>query len=146
LEVDGIFLGPKTYWTERDAGPRYTLEIKCFSEVQVEHHLAELLRAYRAFHLEPDEAEPPHRGNADGADKSRRFFQAFFADQLASAGNEGFLLHSEEEDALNVFSKWTRQNLRQIPCELRRERFQDLEECFERIATLPAAALIKGVK
>jgi hypothetical protein len=95
--------------------------------------LAGLLRAYL-------------KGNADSADKSRRYLQAFFAKQLASAGNEGFLLYNEEEDILNVFSKWTRQNLRKIPCEIRKEKFVDLEERFERIASFPGAALIKGIQ
>jgi hypothetical protein len=139
-------MGPKTYRAEREAGPRYTLGIECFSEVQVEDHLAELLRAYRAFHLGPGEAEPPYEGNADGADESRRFFEAFFAKQLASAGDEGFLLYNEEEHVLTMFSKWTHWNLRQIPCEFRREKFGELEERFERIAALPAAALIKRIQ
>lgn len=138
--------GPKINCTERATQSRYTLRIERFSETEVDEHLAELLRAYRAFHLEPDEAEAPQQRDAEAADKSRRLFQAMFGNQLTSAGNEEFLLYNEEEDVLDMFAVWTRQYLQQIPSQLREEKFEDLSASFERLVTFPAAALIKRIQ
>lgn len=114
--------------------PRFAIEFEYLSEDEIEEYLAELLVAYRAFYLDPDEAEPPQPRDPATARKSRYIFKSTFRDQLSSAEDEEFLLQEEEEDVLDVFMTWVR--ARQIPSGIRKETFGSLSECLEHVDKL----------
>ena len=80
--------------------PSYTVEVEYFSDDEIELHLEGHLSTYRAFYLEPDEAEPPRPRDADTARASWRALKAIFGDRLGSAEDEFLLGGDEEEDIL----------------------------------------------
>ncbi|KAK3902600.1 hypothetical protein C8A05DRAFT_15365 [Staphylotrichum tortipilum] len=118
----------------------HALEVEFLSEDEIEAHLAELVSAYRAFHLDPDENELPSQqqqqppdGSARAAAASRDTLRAVFVGQLRSAEDEQrLLLRGEEEDVLNALAAWVRET--QVPASgVRRETFQDVRACLERL-------------
>ncbi|KAL2166880.1 hypothetical protein VTG60DRAFT_2059 [Thermothelomyces hinnuleus] len=129
----------------RATRPRYTIEIECFSEDELEEYLAALLSAYRAFYLEPDRAEPSRvQGDPDRAQRSRRILKTIFDQQLGSAEDEEFLLREEEEDILDAFMEWARE--REVaygggP----QETFETRSECLERLESWTNAPVAKNI-
>jgi hypothetical protein len=129
--------------TERNHTPRYAIEVQCFSEDKISEHLAQLLTAYRAFYLEPDEAEPPRRGDANRARRSRHILRTIFAHQLNSAEDEKFLLQEEEEDILDAFLFWIRE--KQTASALDRKTFDTSPECLEHFNSLVLSPFVKYI-
>jgi hypothetical protein len=129
--------------TGSNAKANYAIAIETFSEDELEEHLSELLSAYRACYLEPDEAEPQRPKDPIIARRSRHIFKAIFENQLNSAEDEGLLLQEEEEDVLDMFITWLREM--QVPFGDGSETFQDLSECLQRMGELAVAPLIKKI-
>ncbi|KXX74094.1 hypothetical protein MMYC01_208905 [Madurella mycetomatis] len=123
--------------------PKYAIEIECFSEDEIEGQLAELLSAYRAFYLEPDETEAESPRNAESGRRGRRTLKAIFENHLHSAAEEGLLLEGEEEDVLDMFMLWLREM--GIPAGIRSETFNDMSECFGRLDELAVEPFIKKI-
>ncbi|KAL2154511.1 hypothetical protein VTH82DRAFT_3187 [Thermothelomyces myriococcoides] len=133
--VDHTSSGEKTRLMEksRTTQPRYAIDVECFSEDELEEYFAELLRAYRAFYLEPDEAEQPRvQGDPDRAQRSRRILKTVFEQQLGSAEDEEFLLEEEEEDVLDAFMEWAREGQGTYRS-ASQESFETLSECLDRL-------------
>ncbi|KAL2161643.1 hypothetical protein VTH06DRAFT_8205 [Thermothelomyces fergusii] len=125
--------------------PRYIIDIEYFSEDELEEYLAALLKAYRAFYLEPDGAEPPRaEGDPDRAQRSRRILKNIFDQQLGSAENEEFLLREEEEDILDAFMEWAREwpGVYDGAC---RESFETWSECLERLESWMSTPAAKNI-
>jgi hypothetical protein len=125
--------------------PHYTLEVEYFSEDEIEEQLAQLLSAYRAFYLEPDEAEPPRPGRPVRARKSRLAFKAIFKDQLSSAQDETLLLQGEEEDVLDMMLGWIR-GMQMPPGGLRREFLDERSDCLSRLCGLAGVPCVKEIR
>ena len=113
-------LAEKWIWTDRIQDGnlasyfelRYTtmVEVEYFSDDEIERHLEGHLGAYRAFYLEPDEAEPPRPRDADTARAGWRTLKAIFGDRLDAAEDDEFLLGGdEEEDILGWLVIWARE-------------------------------------
>ncbi|GAB1310782.1 hypothetical protein MFIFM68171_00992 [Madurella fahalii] len=128
---------------QRAAKPNHAIEIEYFSEDEIEERLAELLSAYRAFYLEPDEAEAEKSRIADSARRGRRALKAIFENHLHSAEDEGLLLEREEEDVLNMFMLWLRET--GMPTGIRSETFNDMSDCLSRLDELAVAPFIKKI-
>ncbi|KAK3310708.1 uncharacterized protein B0T15DRAFT_46572 [Chaetomium strumarium] len=129
--------------TRWNNNPRYAIEAQCFSEDEISERLAQLLTAYRAFYLEPDEAQPPRPRDADRARRSRHILRTIFAHQLNSAGGEEFLLQEEEEDILDAFLLWIRE--KQTASALDRKAFDNLPECLEHFNTLVLSPFVRYI-
>ena len=131
----------------------HALEVEFLSEDEIESHLAQLVRAYRAFHLDPDEKEPPQeRGDSVRAAASRETLRAVFARQLGSAEDERrVLLRGEEEDVLNALAAWVREMQagdggRGSGGSVRRETFQDARACLERLQAATGERFVKQIR
>jgi hypothetical protein len=121
------------------ARPGYTITVEHFSEDQIEAHLAGHLSAYRAFYLEPDEAEVPRPRCVHAARQGWRTLRAVFGDRLSSAADHDFLLQREEEDVLNRLLSWVRE--KQAAC--RPGPFEGLSECIKQLGELKVMAFVK---
>lgn len=128
---------------QRAGKPKYTIEIECFSEDEIEGQLAELLSAYRAFYLEPAEVEVENPRNAESGRRGRRALKVIFENHLHSAEEEGLLLEGEEEDVLDMFMLWLRDM--EIPAGVRSETFNDMLECIDRLDELAVTPFIKKI-
>ncbi len=147
---------PRT--TTTNPAPLHALEVEFLSEDEIESHLAELVRAYRAFHLDPDENDPTeHQQPPDSvrAAASRDTLRAVFARQLRSIEDERrLLLRGEEEDVLNALSAWVRETTaatttattQGAPARgIRRETFQDAGACLERLQAATGERFVKRI-
>lgn len=143
---DQDFIGLETA-SERESDSTaiadYAIAVEVFTEDEIEEHLSKLLVAYRAFYLEPDEAEPRGSTDAVSARRSRYIFKAIFKNHLNSAEDEGYLLQEEEEDVLDMFMTWLR--AMQAQPAVRGELFEDLSECLERVGELANAPFVKKI-
>lgn len=139
----GNFSGSESGSTGRFHRPNYAIEVECFSEEDIQGHLAELLTAYRAFYLEPDKEEPPRSRDAGSAGRSRGIFRTIFRQQLGSAENESFLLQEEEEDVLDVLLRWIRES--HMSSLDRHGAFEGLAACLQRLGELATVPFIKSI-
>ncbi|KAK4105936.1 hypothetical protein N658DRAFT_138024 [Parathielavia hyrcaniae] len=137
----------------RNHKPRYAIEIEYLSEDEIEQQLAQLLSAYRAFYLEPDEREPPAQAPTDtaGARASRRLLKEVFGDRLSSAEDEELLMLREEEDVLDMLLGWVRETTQMMPagscgCCCRRETFDELDGCVDRLGSLGGGGFVESVR
>ncbi|KAK0660508.1 hypothetical protein QBC41DRAFT_261610 [Cercophora samala] len=127
--------------TEHSANPSFALAIEWFSEDEVLEQLSVFLVAYRAFHLDPDEAEQPCERDPEAAGIAQQTFEAIFQSQLKSEDDKKFLLQEEEEDVLNVFAMWIRDM--KASSDESCEPFENVADCMQRVADLSAAPFIR---
>jgi len=123
--------------------PVFTLEIEWFSESEIEEELSKLLSLYRAFYPEPDPTDGEIMRDPERARRARQTFKVVVEHQLNSAESEGFLLHEEEENVLNVFIASVREiKLSEDICD---KGFDDMVECLNRLNDLTTAPFIRRI-
>ena len=143
--IQGLNLASLTAGRAEGCGPqlRYAVEVEYFSDDEIERHLEGHLSAYRAFYLEPDEAEPPRPRDADTARASWRTLKAIFGDRLDSAEDEFLLGGDEEEDILGWLFIWAREQ--RASSRLGQGIIEDLSGWLEQLEQLATTAFVKRV-
>ncbi|KAK4190577.1 hypothetical protein QBC35DRAFT_449295 [Podospora australis] len=132
-----------------DHNHKFRLTIEWFPEEDIEGQLCVLLKAYRAFYLEPDEKDSPKGHPSPKADPeeariARQTFKAIFENHLNSAEDEIFLLQEEEEDVLDVFATWIRE-MKLQQSDVCNETLEDMSDCLNRVAGLSVAPFIRKI-